>query len=586
MKFMANGDKVARAAVDIDPVSLEILWGRLIAISDEQAAMVLRTAFSSIVRESYDFTCVLLTPEGDLLAQPFQSLPGFTRCSSVVMKHFLERWQQWHPDDVAITNDPWLAAGHLHDVAIAVPVFHNGKLVAFSANIAHQADIGGRGYSADANSIFEEGLALPPMKLYREGKVVEEVLNIIAENVRVPDQVLGDIHAQVGAARLAARRVTELLTEAGLHDLDSIAPAVLSRSEQAMRAAIRKVPDGVYTNEGTMDGFDQPLVIKVKLTIRGDELEVDFAGTSPQINKGINSCYNYTYGYAAFAAKAVLEPLVPNNEGAYRPIRMRAPEGSLVNSRRPAPGNSRGRVGHMIVPVVFGALAKAVPDAVPAEPGSPAPRLNFFGPRDDGSEFQCLLITSGGLGASKERDGLSGKSFPTNTKMASLEVMESAAPLRFLKRELVSDSGGAGYHRGGLAQEITVQVLGKSNIYVSTSSERILNPPLGYRGGMNGAPAALSRNDNEYLAPKARTMLRPSDTVTVRTPGGGGYGPPARRSWKAIAADLKSGYVTATGARKQYPAARDSTDVGGKKKNSVARHRISTGRAHSGKGRR
>ncbi|MGE5525874.1 MAG: hydantoinase B/oxoprolinase family protein [Rhodospirillaceae bacterium] len=548
----------ASGSTKLDPVALEIVWSRLIAISEEQAAMVLRTAFSSIVRESYDYTCVLLTPDGDLLAQPFQSLPGFTRCASTVMKHFLERWPDWHPDDVAITNDPWLAAGHLHDVAIAVPVFYKGRIVAFAANIAHQADIGGRGYSADANSIFEEGLALPPMKLYRQGVLVPEIFDIIAENVRVPDQVRGDIQAQIGAARLAARRVGELLEEMGLDNLDPVAGEVLARSEEAMRQAIRRVPDGVYTNEGIMDGFDEPLVIRVELTINGDTLEFDFAGTSPQINKGINSCYNYTYGYAAFAAKSVLEPLVPNNEGAYRPIALRAPEASLVNSRRPAPGNSRGRVGHMIVPVVYGALAKALPDEVPAEAGSPAPRLNFFGPLRNGQEFQCLLITSGGLGASRERDGLPGKSFPTNTKMASLEVMESNAPLRFVRRELVPDSGGAGQHRGGLAQEIEVEILGDKNVYVSTSSERIKNPPRGYRGGLPGAAASLTRNRGEYLAPKGRTMLKPGERVTVRTPGGGGYGSPKLRDPDAIAADLANGYASAPAAPRRTPSPKRS----------------------------
>ena len=219
------------------------------------------------------------------------------------------------------------------------------------------------------------------MKLYQAGKVVPEVLQILAENVRLPDQVLGDIHAQVGAARLGARRVSELLDEAGLDNLDQIALEVMSRSESAMRSALRRVRDGVYTNVGIMDGFDEPLTIALKLTIKGDQLEFDFTGTSLQINKGINSCYNYTYGYAAFAAKAVLEPLIPNNEGAYKPITLKAPEGTLLNSTRPAPGNSRGRVGHMIVPVVFGALAKALPDEVPAESGSPAPRVNFFGNR-------------------------------------------------------------------------------------------------------------------------------------------------------------------------------------------------------------
>jgi N-methylhydantoinase B len=544
----------------LDPVSLEILWGRLIAIPEEQAAIVLRTAFSTVVRESHDFTCVLLTPEGDLLAQPHQSLPGFTRCSSVVMKHFLSRWQHWHPGDVAMTNDPWLAAGHLNDIAIAVPVFHKGKLIAFTASIAHQADIGGRGYSADANSIFEEGLALPPMKLYKAGEVVQEVLDILAENVRVPDQVLGDMQAQVGACRLAAQRTSELLTESGLADFANVSVEILSRSEQAMREAIRRAPDGVYTNSGTMDGFDKPLIINVKLTIKDDLLELDFDGTSGQINKGINSCYNYSYGYSAFAIKSVLEPLVPNNEGAYRPIGMKAPVGSLLNSTRPAPGGSRGRVGHMIVPVVYGALAQAVPDAVPAEAGSPAPRLNFFGNRDDGSAFQCLLITSGGLGASKDRDGLAGKSFPTNTKMASFEVMESNAPIRFLKRELVEDSGGPGRQRGGLAQEIVIQMVGKESIYVSTSSERILYPPKGYAGGNDGAPVALCRNDGQYLAPKGRTMLAPGDTVTVRTPGGGGFGHVSDRNADASRADIEDGYVSESGVRRGPLA--DTGDAG------------------------
>ena len=553
----------ARSRIAMDPVSLEILWSRLIAISEEQAAMVLRSAFSSIVRESYDFTCVLLTPAGDLLAQPFQSLPGFTRCASTVMKHFLSRWPDWHPDDVAMTNDPWLAAGHLNDVAIAVPVFHRGKIVAFSANIAHQADIGGRGYSADGTSIFEEGLALPPMKLYQAGKVLPEVLQILAENVRLPDQVLGDIHAQVGAARLGARRVSELLDEAGLDNLDGIAAEVLSRSESAMRSALRRVRDGVYTNVGIMDGFDEPLTIALKLTIKGEKLEFDFTGTSAQINKGINSCYNYTYGYAAFAAKAVLEPLIPNNEGAYRPITLKVPEGTLLNSTRPAPGNSRGRVGHMIVPVVFGALAKALPDVVPAESGSPALRVNFFGNREDGSAFQCMLITSGGLGASLTRDGLAGKSFPTNTKMASLEIMESQSPIRFLRRELVTDSGGAGRHRGGMAQEIVAEVLGRKSIYVSTSSERIKNPPRGYRGGLHGAGAVLSRNNGEYLAPKGRTLLKAGEIVTVRTPGGGGLGTPGARDKAAIEHDLRQGYISASGARKDYAVSgkRGSTKV-------------------------
>ena len=531
--------------IDLDPVALEIIWSRLIAVAEEQSVTVRRTAFSNIVRESYDYSCVVLSRTGDLLAQPFQSMPAFNGCASVVMKTFLKKWPDWDPGDVAITNDPWLAAGHLHDIALAVPVFHKGRLVAFSANIAHQADIGGRGYSADANSIFEEGLALPPLKLYRAGKPVQEVLDIIAQNVRVPDQVLGDIHVQIAAARLGAERISELMSEYDLDDLDGIAETVCARSETAMRSAIARVPDGVYENEGLLDGFDKPLTIRVKLTVRGDEIDYDFAGTSPQVPKGINSCFNYAFGYVSFATKAALEPKVPNNEGCFRPLHMTVPEASLLNSRRPAPGNSRGRVGQMIVPVVFGALAKALPDAIPAEPGAPAPRANFFGNLDDGREFQCLLITSGGLGAQVHRDGLACKAFPTNTTMASIEIMELSAPLRFLKRGLVPDSGGPGKHRGGLGQEISVQVLGSTPIYVSTSFERMNNPPLGYQGGGDGAPAELWKNENEFLPPKARSQLAPGDTVSLRTPGGGGFGRATERAPEDTEADLVGGYVSA-----------------------------------------
>lgn len=533
------------SVADLDPVALEIIWSRLIAVAEEQSATVRRTAFSNIVRESYDYSCVVLNRNGDLLAQPFQGMPAFNRCASVVVKAFLAKWPDWHPGDVAITNDPWLAAGHLHDIALVVPVFHKGRLVAFSANVAHQADIGGRGYSADANSIFEEGLAIPPLKLYRAGKPVQEVLDIIAENVRVPDQVLGDIHVQIAAARLGAERITELMTEHDMDDLDGIAGTIFARSESAMRAAIMRVPDGVYENEGLLDGYDEPLTIRVSMEVRGDEIAYDFAGTSPQVPKGINGCFNYTFGYVSFATKAALEPRVPNNEGCFRPIRVTAPEASLLNSKRPAPGNSRGRVGHMIVPVVFGALAKALPDAIPAEPGAPAPRANFFGEQADGREFQCLLITSGGLGGQAHRDGPACKAFPTNTAMASLEIMELSAPLRFLKRELIADSGGPGEHRGGLGQEVIVEALGPGPIYVSTSVERMNNLPRGYRGGADGASAGLWKNANEYLPPKARSQLEPGDTVTIRTPGGGGFGPAAERTRDDVRADVAAGYVSA-----------------------------------------
>lgn len=535
-----------------DVAGLEVAWGRLVAAVEEAAIALRRMALSQVIRESFDYTCVLLTTDGRVVAQSARyTLPGFVRAASSVVREFRDRWSEWRPHDVAITNDPWIAAGHLHDLAVAVPVFHRGAHVGFSLNIAHQADMGGRGYGADGASVYEEGLQLPPLKLVSGGRRVDEVLEILAANVRLPDTVLDDTRAQIAAAELGATRLADLMDDLGLDRLDGLTSTLLSRSEAAMRGAIRELPTGTYSNELAFEGFDAPLTLRVAVSVEGDELVVDYAGTSPQVPRGINSPYNYTYGYTAFALKAVLEASLPNNDGCFAPLRIVAPEGTIVSARRPAPVSARGLVGHAIVPLVLGALRQACPDRIMADAGAPAPRAIFFGAGDDGGEFQAMLLMSAGLGGSATRDGASCKAFPTNTSLSSIELLESTVPLRFLRRRLIPDSGGPGRRRGGLGQEIAVRYEGRSPGLLSLTVERTAKGPPGSFGGLAGTPNRVFADG--VTDGKSRTPIAPGTEVVIHAAGGGGYGPPDERDPDDVRADLRNGYVTAEAAAEYRP---------------------------------
>jgi N-methylhydantoinase B len=531
-----------------DPFVVETLWTRLVAIADEAAAALVRTSFSTIVRESKDFACVLMDAAGNSLAQNTSTVPSFVGTLPRTMREILARLpaDTWRAGDVVMTNDPWLATGHLPDVTVVMPVFHKERLVAFAGSIAHMPDIGGRIYSADSTELFEEGLNLPICHLYRGGEPVQVLLDIIRANVRVPDQTLGDLHAEIAACQVMGRRLLDMMSEYGLADVRELAREIHVRSATAMRTAILALPNGTSSAETFTDRIDgERLRVAVTVTVSDGKIHCDYSGTSAQVRRGINAVFNCTFAHTAYYIKCALDPELPNNEGCLAPLTVSVPEGTILNPRRPAAVNARQIILHHLHSVMFGALGKIAPDKVIAQCGAPSNRTVFAGTRADGSAFSTLLFTSGGMGARHDRDGLSCTTFPTNSGAGSIEVMESTTPILFQKKELRPDSGGTGRYRGGLGQTLIVEILSEQPVMASFLTDRMEHPALGLDGGGAGHPATLRALSREIdLPPKGRVLLQKGDVIEIGCPGGGGFGLQAQRERARIDADIRAGYVT------------------------------------------
>ena len=538
-----------------DPVVLEILWGRLVAIVDESATALQRTSFSTTVRESNDFACVLLAPDGTSLAENTLGVPSFAGVMSLVMRRFLERYpaETWRPGDAGLTNDPWINTGHLPDTTVITPIFYKDRLVAFTGNTSHKSDVGGAGYAADASEVFEEGLRIPICKLYKAGTLNEGLIDIIRNNVRVPELVLGDLHAQVAAGHVCSERLADFMAEQDLDDLGGVGRAVQSRAEAAARRAIGDLSDGEYRSLVVADGFDRPTEIHTLITVRGDDLSVDFSGSSPQVRRGINSVYNYTYAFTCYTLKCLLDPVTRKNEGSYKPFRIIAPEGTILNARFPAPVMARSMTGHFVSSGVLAALAEVLPERVIADSGScPGLRIAVRGVDRHGRRFAQMLFPNGGMGARAKSDGLSTTGFPTNAGGGSVEVMESVSPLIFWKRGLLVDSGGPGRFRGGLGQHIEIEFTADEPMDVATQFDRVDHPALGLFGGQPGGRSRLLKNGMEPVPSKGRIMGRAGERLTLDYAGGGGYGPPLERSRQAVLDDLEDGLISAEAARVVY----------------------------------
>jgi len=527
----------------------------LINVVDEAAATLVRTSFSTIVKESNDYACILLDSKGDGLANNTASIPSFIATLPRTMKHFLKVYPQtqWKPGDVIMTNDPWLASGHLPDISMAMPVFYRGKLVAFAGTIAHSPDIGGSIWSADARELFEEGIRIPPLKIYEEGRPNLTLLSMIRANVRVPEMVIGDLNSQMRAQTMCLNRLVEFMEEYGLEDLTALSSVIQGKTEGIMRQAISEVPDGIYEKTVEMDGFDRPIQIRCRITVKGSELEVDYEGTSPQIDRGLNCVMPYTESYTTYPIKCALDPFTPKNEGSYRPITVKAPEGSILNPRFPAPVNARQLIGHFLSAAVYGALVKAIPQRVIADSGSqPTLRILFTGIGLDGEKFSSVLFANGGMGARPDKDGLSCIPFPTNSSCGSIEIQESIMPLLFWKKEMIQNSGGAGKFRGGLGQQILIEVVAREPIRVSLLTDRHNHPAQGFRGGMAGSPTKIILNKGQFIHPKSQTVLKPGDKLNIHYAGGGGFGPPEERDCSLLEEDLKKELISLEVARKVY----------------------------------
>ena len=539
----------------LDSITLEVLWNRLLSVCNEQQVTLMRTAFSTIVRESQDLACGVFDTRGYMIAQSLTGTPGHINAMATGVRHFLNAYppETLKPGDVLVTNDPWQTAGQINDLTVLTPVFKGHRIVGYFASTCHAADIGGRILSAEAHEVYEEGLRVPITKLFDRGEPNHELIKIIRANVRTPEETVGDLYAQASCNAVGSRSLLQFMDEFSLETVDPLADQVIARSERALRDAIRRIPNGRYENETWSDGFEEPIQIKVAVTVEDEDIFIDFAGSSPQSERGINVVLNYTQAYASFAIKAAVSPEVPHNEGSFRPVHVTAPRGSILNCIDPAAVASRHLIGHFLPGVIFGALAQAMPGRLMAGGAEPVWISIWRGQWPASSElFTFTLFQLGGAGARATRDGLSATGFPSGVGGVPAEIIESLTPLVQYRRELRTDSGGAGQYRGGLGQWTEMGCLSGKSWTLSGMIDRIHHPGGGLNGGKAGACGEFSVSDGSRPQPKALLSLAPELRVQLNLPGGGGYGNPFDRHTQHVLDDVVNGYITLDVAEREY----------------------------------
>jgi N-methylhydantoinase B len=545
--------------MSIDPIALEVLWSRLLSVTNEQQAALMRTAFSTVVRESQDLACGVFDTAGNMVAQSETGTPGHINAMATCIRHFMAAYPEptLEPGDVLITNDPWMTAGQINDITLVTPIFRSGQVVAYFANTCHMLDIGGRILSAEAREVYEEGLYIPITKLFQRGERNEELFKIIRGNVRTPREVEGDLYAMASCNDVGGSQLLEFMTEFNLESIDPLAEAIIDRSERATRASIARLPDGVYENEVYSDGFEEPVLLKARVTVHGDEMTVDHAGSSPQSRYGINVVMNYTHAYTSFAVKCAISPEVPHNEGSFRPVHVTAPPGCILNAQHPAPVAARHLIGHFLPGLIFGALARAMPDRLMADGAASIWITMFRGKRPAPSQdpYTFMLFQCGGTGARPSKDGLNNVGFPSGVAGVPAEVMESLTGLVVERKEVRPDSGGPGKFRGGCGQFTTFGDRSGQTWSMSGMYDRLKFPAQGLLGGGPGAAGSFELSDGRHANPK-ELLFHPSSThVETALPGGAGYGNPFEREPEAVLEDVLNGYVSIEAAARDYGVA-------------------------------
>ena len=542
-------------------VAYQVMWNRLISVVEEQAQALVRTAFSTSVREAGDLSAGVYNADGLMIAQAVTGTPGHVNAMADAVAHFIRRIgrDNIHRGDVYITNDPWEGTGHLHDITIVSPAFHGDRFVGFFACTAHVVDIGGRGFGADANSVYEEGIYIPIMKFAARGTVDKTLVAMLRGNVREPDQLIGDIYALASCNEIGQRRLSEMMTEFGLDDLTSVADYIFANSRRATLEAITKLPCRSASGEMRIDGYDTPIDLRCRVTIAADHIACDFAGTSGPDPKGINVPLVYTKAYACYALKCAVAAEIPNNAASLEPFRITAPENTIVNAVHPAPVALRHVIGHMIPDTVFAALDQLLPATVPAEGAGCL--CNFqvsLRPRSDAPapasarRSEVLAFNSGGTGARPGVDGLNATAFPSGVMTMPVEATEHAGPVIIWCKELRPDSGGAGAMRGGLGQYMEVGAKEGHEFDFSAMFDRVHHPARGRQGAGQGAPTTIKRSDGKAMRGKGKQFVPHGARVALAFPGGGGYGPAADRDPEMVKRDLARGYISARSAALDY----------------------------------
>ncbi|WP_299750722.1 hydantoinase B/oxoprolinase family protein [uncultured Tateyamaria sp.] len=539
-------------------IDFQIMWNRLIAVVEEQATTLIRTAFSTSVREAGDLSAGLFDRQGRMIAQAVTGTPGHVNAMAESVTHFVAEIgaQDMFEGDVLITNDPWLGTGHLHDITIVSPVFRKGTHIGCFACTAHVVDIGGRGFGPDGNEVYEEGLLIPIMKFAERGQVSKDLLRLIRANVRTPDQTVGDIYSLAACNEAGDRRLQAMLDEFDIDNIDGLSDFIIDTSRKATHEAITKVADGSFTHTMQVDGYDAPVHMEVRLDIKDDTLLADFAGTSGMSKFGVNCPEVYTRAYACYGLKCAIAPQVPNNSGSLEPFQITAPEGCILAAKRPAPVSVRHVMGHLVPDVVLGALHKAMPNTVPAEGASALWNIQISARASDPSSNlpnrEVLMFNSGGTGARPAHDGLSATAFPSGVSTMSVEATEHVGPITVWRKDLRAGSGGAGALRGGLGQTIEIEPRDGYDFYFNAMFDRVHNAARGRDGGNPGALGCVELSDGTALRSKGRQLIKNGQRLRLSLPGGGGYGAPSNRDKSQVAADIAAGLITPEQAKSDY----------------------------------
>ncbi len=548
----------------LSPIHVQIMWDRLVAVVEEQAQTLIRTGFSTSVREAGDVSAGVFDLKGNMLAQAVTGTPGHVNSMAKSVGHFLAKFPvaEMKPGDVFLTNDPWKGTGHLHDFTVLTPTFRNGKPVALFASTAHVVDVGGRGLTADARQVYEEGIFIPIMKLADAGKINETLFEIVRGNVREPVQVVGDLYSLVACNDTGSSRLLEMLDEFETEGLDRLGDHVLERSRQAALEAIRALPAGEYKYSMTIDGYDKPIDLVATMRVGRDGIEVDYTGTSPVSAFGINVPLCYTEAYSSFGIKCLVFPKVPNNAGSLSVIKVSAPEGCILNAVHPTPVAIRHATGLMLPDVMFGCLHQVFKEGAPAEGASNVWNLMLMGGpgRVDAdpallakaTPFNVMSFHSGGTGARPGKDGLSATAFPSGVKNVAVEITEAISPIVVWRKEFRTDSGGAGEFRGGLGQIMEISNNEDMPFALSATFERTENPPRGRAGGVDGLRGVVRTERGVKMRGKGHQTIARGDRLIVEMPGGGGLGDPRKRPLDLVLQDVQSGLVSRAAASRDY----------------------------------
>lgn len=532
-------------------IRMQVMWNRLISVVEEQALTLLRTAFSTSVRESGDLSAGVFDPKGQMLAQAVTGTPGHVNTMAEAVGHFMAAIprDEMFPGDTYVTNDPWLGTGHLHDITMVTPSFLQGELIGFFACTAHVVDVGGRGFGADGKSVYEEGIQIPIMKFAEKGDVNRDLVRLLTANVREPNQVVGDFFSLAACNDVGHRRLMEMMAEAGLTSLDELGTFILSKTHEAMAERVAALPRGSWSNTLITDGYDAPVTLAATVTSDGQTVNVDFTGTDPMSRWGINCPVIYSKAYAFYALKCVVAPDIPNNAASLAFFTVSSPT-NILNAARPAPVSLRHVFGHMVPDLVLGAMAKAMPGQILAEGAGALWNIHMSVRPAGGAagrRAEVLMFNSGGMGARPAIDGLSATAFPSGVHTMPIEATEHTGPIVIWRKELRPGSGGEGQYRGGLGQIIEIAPCDGYEFDFSAMFDRTKNQPRGRNGGQDGAPGTVRLDDGTVMRPKGWQHVPAGRRLVLELPGGGGFGPPEERSDESKETDRKRGYVLESG---------------------------------------